>query len=147
METEPQLKEPTTSELYRLINHHYIDSKEYHGRIDEQMKSVGETARLTYDQTRLTNGRVNNLEMTVYGADKQSGLVRDVKNIRESFIFARGALWLFIGIVTVIPSAIAYVASVYIKESVKKTIADLKIEETIEQHIDETLSNYDIIVE
>lgn len=150
----PSLDEPTLGEIYRLQNAHYVQSQERHASLEASLRANSEATLQTLQQATKTNGRVNKIEDDFYGKDGYPGTRKEVHELRESFLFTKGALWLGIAVVTVVPGAIVAFASMWIKQQVGDANEEMVIRmERIDQKIDskiesfeEALDGYDIQV-
>lgn len=148
-------EEPTLGEIYRLQNQHYVTTQERFASLESSLKANSDATLQTLQQATKTNGRVNKIEDDFYGKDGYPGTRKEVHELRESFLFTKGAVWLGVALITVVPGAIVAFASMWIKNQVNEANEEMVIRmERIDQKIDdkievfqEALNEYDISVE
>lgn len=143
-------EQPTLGEIYRLQNQHYVQSQERFSSLEASLKANSDATLQTLQQATKTNGRVNKIEDDFYGKDGYPGTRKEVHELRESFLFTKGAIWLGIGLVTVVPAVIVSFASLWIKQQVREANEEMFVRlERIDGEVDkinDTFESYDIQV-
>jgi len=144
----PSFEEPTNSEVYRMLTHLTVDTKEKFAELGASLKANSDATLQTLQQATKTNGRVNKIEDDFYGKDGYPGTRKEVHELRESFLFTKGAIWLGITLVTVVPAVIVAFASLWIKEQVRQANEEMFVRlEDLDEQIDtinNTFEAYDI---
>lgn len=142
----PSFDEPTLGEVYRLMNQHYVEFERKSASLEASLQANSDVTLRTLEQATKTNGRVNKIEDDFYGKDGYPGTRKEVHELRESYLFRKGAQWVILGMITFIPGTLMAFAALWIKDQVRDSMDNMntRLEERIDR-MEQTLSQYEVV--
>lgn len=112
--------EPTTSEVFRMVQQMREDWKEGNRTVTELLTKLDEKTDRIEEQTTKTNGRVNGLEKSVYGGDGNDGLNKTVTGLSGRERYVAGALAVIFALFGVVP----FVVNLYLHDVISKELKE-----------------------
>lgn len=132
------MQEPTTSELFRIIQQMAEDSKEHRLELKAtiqglatDIKELKENTGEIKIQTTKTNGNVIQIKSDVYGGDGKDGLVKGYDGLKSRERYMAGALAVCFALFGIVPFFLNLYIEKAVATAVKEVYKDVPVEERI----------------